>query len=70
MDQAAVDGLAPIARDFTRHTFKRGERISIMTDGGRLEGVLTGIAEDGALILETPVGQRTLYRGEIQIDPR
>jgi BirA family biotin operon repressor/biotin-[acetyl-CoA-carboxylase] ligase len=67
LDQAAVDGLAPIARDFTRHTFKRGERITIVADGERLTGTLTGIAEDGALILDTPVGQRTLYRGELEV---
>ncbi len=63
LDQAAVDGLAPIARDFTRHTFRRGERVTISADGERIQGTLTGIAEDGALILETPDGARTLYRG-------
>jgi BirA family biotin operon repressor/biotin-[acetyl-CoA-carboxylase] ligase len=67
LDQAAVDGLAPIARDFTRHAFKRGEHVRITADGEHLEGTLTGIAEDGALLLDTPTGPRTLYRGELAL---
>jgi BirA family transcriptional regulator, biotin operon repressor / biotin---[acetyl-CoA-carboxylase] ligase len=68
LDQAAVDGLDPIARDFTRHLFKRGEKVDVNADGERISGVLNGIAEDGALVLETQAGLRTLYRGEIAVE--
>lgn len=68
LDQAVVDGLAPIARDFTRHAFKLKQQVVVKADGDTIEGTLAGIAEDGALLVETPEGARTLYRGELLLE--
>jgi BirA family biotin operon repressor/biotin-[acetyl-CoA-carboxylase] ligase len=66
LDQATTDGLAPIARDFTKAAVMRGERVVVTSDGERHEGVMLGIAEDGALLIDTAKGPRTLYRGALE----
>lgn len=68
LDQAVVDGLAPIARDFTRHAFMLSQKVVVKADGETIEGTLAGIAEDGALLVDTLEGVKTLYRGELQLD--
>ncbi len=58
-------------RDFERHMFKRGERVSFYTTaaGAKIVGRIIGIQSDGALRLMTPKGERSFYSGDISTQP-
>jgi len=42
---------------------QRGQTMAILSAGHRVEGVCTGIASDGALLLDTLQGPRTIHSG-------
>jgi hypothetical protein len=44
---------------------QRGRMLNVQVGEERVSGVCTGIAEDGALRLDTPAGSRTLYSGVV-----
>lgn len=44
---------------------QRGRVLNVQVGDERVTGVCTGIAEDGALKLDTPAGPRTLYSGVV-----
>lgn len=67
LDEVERDGLAPAAERWTARALGLGDRVQVDDGEGLLEGTLLGIAEDGALRLRTPAGERALYRGELRI---
>ena len=67
LEQMERDGLAPAARDWTQAAIGLGERVELDEGQRVVTGTLLGIAEDGALRLDTPNGRKALYRGELRI---
>ncbi len=62
-----AEGLAPAADRWTEHAVGLGQGVELI-DGPRVvRGRLRGIAEDGALRLETPTGVQDCYRGNLHI---
>ena len=49
-----------------RLNFLAARRIVVETDRGEIQGDCEGIAEDGALVLNTPTGQQRLYSGSVR----
>ena len=71
------DALAAGDEDALIHAFERqmhglGQPVGVRYPGtarAPLEGVVLGVAPDGALRLETPGGERRLYAGEVTLAP-
>ena len=47
----------------------RGEPVRLLQEGGEIQGVYRGIAEDGALLLESDGRLRRCYAGEMSLRP-
>lgn len=62
------DGFAPTRADWLKHAAHMGKRVELNPISGRIEGVMDGLAEDGALILRLADGSTTHVRaGEISL---
>jgi len=65
--EVQAEGLAPAAARWTEVALGLGQTVEL-DDGARLvRGPLRGIAEDGALRIETPNGIVNLYRGDLTV---
>jgi BirA family biotin operon repressor/biotin-[acetyl-CoA-carboxylase] ligase len=63
-----ADGFEPTRTDWLAHAAHLGSRVELTPAGGRIEGIMTGLAPDGALILKRPDGSETHVRaGEISL---
>ncbi len=58
-------GFAPVRGAWLARAHPLGIRLSVATPGGRLTGRFAGLAESGALRLETEAGPREVVSGEI-----
>jgi BirA family biotin operon repressor/biotin-[acetyl-CoA-carboxylase] ligase len=66
LDAFARDGFAPLRDEWQRYHVFHGKRVRlVMPDGASMTGVVQGVAEDGALLLESHNGARRLYGGEV-----
>jgi BirA family transcriptional regulator, biotin operon repressor / biotin---[acetyl-CoA-carboxylase] ligase len=62
------EGFEPTRADWLKHAAHMGRRIELNPVSGRIEGVMEGLAEDGALILRLSDGSTTHIRaGEISL---
>jgi len=54
--------------DFVKERlYQRGKKVSFQIDGQPREGVVAGIASDGALMIETPDGMQKIYDGDVDL---
>lgn len=58
-------GFDPIRRAWLRHAARLGEVISVRVGAEQGQGIFDGIDQDGALILSTPGGRKTLSAAEV-----
>jgi BirA family biotin operon repressor/biotin-[acetyl-CoA-carboxylase] ligase len=65
MGEAEDRGLERVAERFTRAALGLGGPARLRADGQEREGVLLGVAEDGALCLDTARGREVFYHGEL-----
>ena len=66
----ASDGFAPFRPEWESYHVHQGRTVVLALPGGRSEtGRARGIAEDGALVLETRSGVRTFHSGEVSLRP-
>jgi BirA family transcriptional regulator, biotin operon repressor / biotin---[acetyl-CoA-carboxylase] ligase len=66
--QLLSEGFGSTRSDWLNHAAHLDARVELTPASGRIEGVMTGLAEDGALILKQPDGSETHVRaGEISI---
>lgn len=66
--QLLSEGFGSTRNDWLNHAAHLGAKVELTPASGRIEGVMTGLAEDGALILKQPDGSETHVRaGEISI---
>jgi BirA family transcriptional regulator, biotin operon repressor / biotin---[acetyl-CoA-carboxylase] ligase len=63
-----AEGFEPTRADWLKHAAHMGRRVELNPVSGRIEGVMEGLAEDGALILRLSDGSTTHVRaGEISL---
>jgi BirA family biotin operon repressor/biotin-[acetyl-CoA-carboxylase] ligase len=65
----AGEGFAPLVAEWNQRHAYHGKTVSVDSAprGDALEGVVAGVAADGALVLNTPSGARRFYAGEISL---
>ena len=56
--------------DWSRRLAGRDTCVRVETDGGAIDGVFADVAPDGALLLDTPGGQRRILAGDVVLGPR
>jgi BirA family biotin operon repressor/biotin-[acetyl-CoA-carboxylase] ligase len=56
-----------VFRAWKRLDFLAGRRVILERDGQKLEGTCTQIADDGALLMSTAIGQQRVYSGSVQV---
>jgi BirA family biotin operon repressor/biotin-[acetyl-CoA-carboxylase] ligase len=62
------DGFAPQRAEWQRRHAHQGARVTLtLPGGGTISGHARGVAEDGALLLETREGTRGFHSGEISL---
>lgn len=59
---------AAFGRRFNELCLQIGRELTVEVAGRRTTGVCAGIASDGALLLETPIGAQKIYSGVLQHD--
>jgi BirA family biotin operon repressor/biotin-[acetyl-CoA-carboxylase] ligase len=62
----ARDGFAPLRDEWQRcHVYQRKSVKISLPDGSEVIGKAEGVAEDGALLIATPTGQRRFHSGDV-----
>jgi BirA family biotin operon repressor/biotin-[acetyl-CoA-carboxylase] ligase len=61
------EGFAAFRAEWERHHAFQGARVRLVGAGQATEGTASGVAEDGALLLETDGGVRRFYAGEVSL---
>ena len=70
LEAFAREGFAPLRSEWERRHAHRDRRVTvILPDARRESGVARGVAEDGALLVETRAGVRRYHSGEISPQP-
>jgi BirA family biotin operon repressor/biotin-[acetyl-CoA-carboxylase] ligase len=65
-----ADGFPPIRTRWLQKSYPVGASIRVNAHGESIEGVFSGLDEDGALLLETPSGVQRVLAGDVSIDQR
>jgi BirA family transcriptional regulator, biotin operon repressor / biotin---[acetyl-CoA-carboxylase] ligase len=61
-------GFAAVRPVWERYSALTGRRVTVVDDGARTAGVVRGIDDDGALILETGTGAMRILTGDVSIE--
>lgn len=64
-----AEGLAPFLAEWQRHDLHLGREVMLSLGGQAVYGRYVGLAEDGALLLETASGRRAFQGGEVSLRP-
>jgi len=67
LDRYGREGLAPFLERWRAHDAYLGEPVRLLLGEQVIEGIHAGVAEDGALFLDTPEGRRAFQAGEISL---
>lgn len=68
--QWRAHGFAAVRADWLRRAHPHGTMLGTSIDGQLLEGRFAGLADDGALLLDSAAGLRTVHAGDIFAVPR
>jgi BirA family biotin operon repressor/biotin-[acetyl-CoA-carboxylase] ligase len=63
------EGLAPFLEEWQRHDLHLGREVTLRQGEQSIPGRYVGLAEDGALLLETAEGRRAFQGGEVSLRP-
>jgi BirA family biotin operon repressor/biotin-[acetyl-CoA-carboxylase] ligase len=64
----AAGGFAPFRSEWEQHHAHQGRTVTmLLPDGRRERGKVRGVAEDGALVLDTPSGPKHYRSGEVSL---
>jgi BirA family biotin operon repressor/biotin-[acetyl-CoA-carboxylase] ligase len=64
----AADGFAPFRSEWEQHHAHQGKTVTLVLPDGRSErGRVRGVAEDGALVLDTRGGSKRFHSGEVSL---
>jgi len=64
-DAYEAEGFAPFAERWQRRDWLRGSEVTVRDADGEAHGVAAGIDAGGALLVDTPDGQRRIIAGDI-----
>lgn len=64
-DAYETEGFAPFAERWQRRDWLRGSEVTVVEADGEARGVASGIDAGGALLVDTPAGQRRIIAGDI-----
>jgi BirA family transcriptional regulator, biotin operon repressor / biotin---[acetyl-CoA-carboxylase] ligase len=68
LEQFAGSGFAPLRAEWQQLHACQDRRVTLlMPDGESCPGIARGVAEDGALLLETAAGLRRCHSGEVSL---
>jgi BirA family biotin operon repressor/biotin-[acetyl-CoA-carboxylase] ligase len=68
LDQFALHGFAPLRREWMARHAHQGKPVTLSSgDGNTVAGRAAGVAEDGALLLETARGMERFVSGELSL---
>ncbi len=68
LSQFAEDGFARFRSEWERYHAHQGKTVTlVLSDGRTVRGRASGVAEDGALVLETPGGAKRFHSGEVSL---
>lgn len=68
LDAFARDGFGPVRAEWQRRHAHQDRRVTLaLPGGGRLTGRARGVADDGALLLETRAGTQRYHSGEVTL---
>jgi BirA family biotin operon repressor/biotin-[acetyl-CoA-carboxylase] ligase len=68
LDCFAADGFKPLRPEWESHHAHQGRAVDVHFAGGNTErGVARGVADDGALLLETSAGLKRVHSGEVSV---
>lgn len=68
--QFETEGFGPFIADWRRRDALAGQPVTVSHATGDVCGTAMGIADDGALLLDTPAGQLRQVSGEVSVRPR
>jgi len=70
LEAFAQEGFAPLRDEWQRRHAQQGRRVTLtLPDGTRRSGRARGVAEDGALLLETRSGTQRFHSGDVSLRP-
>jgi BirA family biotin operon repressor/biotin-[acetyl-CoA-carboxylase] ligase len=68
LDLFSAQGFAPLREHWTQRHAHQGKTVTLSSaDGKAVTGRAAGVAEDGALLLETPRGVERFVSGELSL---
>jgi BirA family biotin operon repressor/biotin-[acetyl-CoA-carboxylase] ligase len=70
LERFAAAGFAPLREEWERCNVLSGRTVALtLGDRTQQTGVAAGVADDGALLLQTDSGLRRFYSGEVSVRP-
>jgi BirA family biotin operon repressor/biotin-[acetyl-CoA-carboxylase] ligase len=63
-------GFRPFLEEWRAHDFLRGKGVDVVTGHDARTGVACGVAEDGALLVETRSGIQSIVAGDVSVRPQ
>jgi BirA family biotin operon repressor/biotin-[acetyl-CoA-carboxylase] ligase len=63
----SASGFAPLADEWFRHDYLRGRSVTVSGGSEQVEGIVRGIAADGALLVEASDGTTAILAGEVSV---
>lgn len=64
LNQTARAGIGPQMEQYRQRCLTLGRRVRLVTSTGELEGTATGVGDDGALLVETADGLRSVHAAD------
>jgi BirA family biotin operon repressor/biotin-[acetyl-CoA-carboxylase] ligase len=66
--EAELNGFAPMRSEYEKFSALTGKNVAVIDGAVRVSGQVTGVAADGALMLETASGPRRVLAGEVSVE--
>ena len=66
--EAESNGFAAMRSEYEKYSALTGKKVAVIESAARISGIVTGVGDDGALILETASGQRRVRAGEVSVE--
>jgi BirA family biotin operon repressor/biotin-[acetyl-CoA-carboxylase] ligase len=71
LEEFGREGFAPLREEWRQRHAQQDRRVTLtLPDGTRRSGHARGVADDGALLLETGSGTQRFHSGEITLRPQ
>lgn len=68
-DEVKRSSFGTLVADWVSRCRMFGRKVTVSQDGQLVTGTALGLHDDGGLLLDTPGGRRTIYAGDISLNP-